>query len=183
MDVLALPEANQLYVVIGGATAAGHLLDLAVRLALHGPLLILDCGNRANPLPLAKELRRLTHDPVAALGNMGAKGARAFSCYQVATLIGNAANRPIQYPVLIFDLLAAFYDESISYREGLRLLDQSLSSLRRIRRCAPLVVSTKPPPIDFPERKVFLEMMCRISDQVWIDETSHTQSPRQLSLL
>ena len=30
----------------------------------RGPLLMLDCGNRANPLPLVRELRRLTHDPV-----------------------------------------------------------------------------------------------------------------------
>jgi hypothetical protein len=182
MNAITLPDINQLYVVVG-CPAASHLLDLAARLALRGPLLLLDCGNRANPLPLAKELRRLTNDPVAALGNMGAKGARAFNCYQVAALIGNAANRPIQYPVLIFDLLAAFYDESVSYHEGRRLLDQSLSHITHIRRSAPLVVSAKPPPDDYPERKAFLEMLCRVSDQIWTEESSRAQLPQQLSFL
>jgi len=181
VDTLALPEANQFYVVIGGATAAGHLMALAARLALRGPLLILDCGNRANPLPLARELCRLTHDPVAALSKMGAQGARAFNCYQVATLIGNAAKRPTQCPVLIFDLLAAFYDESVSYREGSRLLEQSLMHIARIRRNAPVVVSAKPPPADFPERKAFLDVLCQAADQIWIDENPPAQLPQQLS--
>jgi hypothetical protein len=181
MNSLALPETNLLYVVIGGANAAGHLLALAARLALRGPLLILDCGNRANPLPLARELYRLTDDPVAALGNLGARSARAFNCYQVATLIGNTANHPVQCPVLIFDLLATFYDESISYREGSRLLEQSLGHITRMRHSVPLVVSAKPPPADFPERKAFLDLLCRAADQIWIDENPPAQLPQQLS--
>lgn len=183
MNKLALPETNQFYLVIGGAVAAGRLLDLAARLALRGPLLILDCGNRANPLPLARELRRLTSDPVAALGNAGAIGARAFNCYQVTALIANVANRPQCCPTLVIDFLAAFYDESIAYHEGRRLLEQTLARLIQISRSAPVVVSAKPPPIDFPERNTFLEMLCRISDQIWNEESPQTQSPRQLSFV
>ena len=96
MDTLTLPDSNELYVVVGGHLAAGRLLDLAARLSLRGPLLLLDCGNRANPIPLVRELRRLTQDPVKPLSNI--QTARAFTCYQVTALLEDAASRPIQYP-------------------------------------------------------------------------------------
>lgn len=177
MDELTLPDSNQLYTVIGGRTAANRLLDLAARLALRGPLLILDCGNRANPLPLAKELRRLTDDPVGALGNITA--ARAFTCYQVAILLEQLEQRaPVQQPVIIFDLLASFYDESVDYTEGLRLLKHTINCLTHVRSTAPLLVSARPPLADFPERKAFLEMLLRISDRYWIEETP---TPPQVS--
>ena len=179
MDTITLPDANQLYVIIGGQTAAGRLLDLAAYLALRGKLLILDCGNRANPLPLVRELRRLTCDPVQALGNI--RMARAFTCYQVVALLEQAGSSPIQQPVLIFDMLASFYDESVPYAEGRRLLEQSLRCMTRLHRSAPLLVSARPPLADFPERRAFLEMLCHISDRYWIEETPQAPLPQQLS--
>jgi hypothetical protein len=181
MDEIALPNANQLYTVIGGREAASRLLELSARLALVGPLLILDCGNHANPLPIARQLRRLTGDPVGALGNIQA--ARAFTCYQVVVLIEQLEQRtPIQQPVIIFDLLASFYDESIDYREGLRLLEHALDCLARVRSTAPLLVSARPPLADFPERKTFVEMLLRISDRFWIEEAPAPPAQLQLSL-
>jgi hypothetical protein len=179
MDALTLPDANQLYVVVGARTATSRLLDMAAHLALGGPLLLLDCGNRANPLPLVRELRRLTNDPVQALGNI--RAARAFTCYQTSALLEQLGLFPIQQPVLVLDLLAGFYDESISYAEGRRLLEQSLGCMTNICRYGPLLVSARPPPADFPERKTFLEMLCRAADQVWIEETPRAQAPQQLS--
>lgn len=181
MDAITLPDTNQLYIVIGSRTAASRLLDLAACLALRGPLLLLDCGNRANPLPLVRELRRLTHDPVQALGNI--RVARAFTCYQVVALLDQVGYFPIQQPVLILDLLASFYDESVSYAEGRRLLEQCLRCLTHIRRSVPLLVSARPPLADFPERQAFIELLCRISDRYWIEETPHTPSHQQLSFL
>ena len=181
MDEIALPNTNQLYTVIGGREAARRLLDLSARLALCGPLLLLDCGNRANPLPIARELRRLTHDPVGALGNIQA--ARAFTCYQVVVLLEQLEQRvPVQEPVIIFDLLASFYDESIDFGEGLRLLERALDCLARVRSSAPLLVSARPPLADFPERKTFVEMLLRISDRYWIEEMPAAAVPQQYSL-
>ena len=181
MDEIALPNTNQLYTVIGGREAASRLLELSARLALIGPLLLLDCGNRANPLPIARELRRLTPDPVGALGNIQA--ARAFTCYQVVVLIEQLEQRvPVQQPVIIFDLLASFYDESVDYREGLRLLEHALDCLAHVRSTAPLLVSARPPLADFPERKTFVEMLLRISDRYWIEEPIQPPSEQQLSL-
>jgi hypothetical protein len=180
MDAITLPTTTQLYVVVGGQPAASHLLDLAARLALRGSLLLLDCGNRANPLPLVRELRRLTNDPVTALHNI--QTARAFTCYQVATLLEQTARLPYQQPVLIFDLLATFYDENITYAESRRLLEHSLRCITQIRRSAAVVVSARPPLAAFPERKAFLEMVCGLSDRFWVEETPSADLPQQLSL-
>jgi len=181
MDTLTLPDSNQLYVVVGGHLAANRLLDLAARLSLRGPLLLLDCGNRANPIPLVRELRRLTQDPVKALSNI--QTARAFTCYQVTALLEDAASRPIQYPILIFDLLATFYDESVSYHEGIRLLEQCISYITCIHRQSPIVISARPPRSEFPERSSFLEMVYKLADVVWVEETPQMIEPKQLSFL
>ncbi|MDR3572994.1 MAG: hypothetical protein P4L50_03990 [Anaerolineaceae bacterium] len=179
MNELILPNSNKLYFVVGGQAAAERLLDLAARLAIQGQLLILDCGNRANPQPLVRELRRLTRDPVQALGNI--RMARAFTCYQVTALLEEQANQPIQQPVLIFDLLATFYDESVPYREGRRLLELSLGCMTHIRQFAPLLASSRPPPAEYPERISFLEMVCSRSDVTRMEEVLALPQPQQLS--
>lgn len=180
MDAITLPITAQLYVIIGGQTAANQLLNLAARLAVRGPLLLLDCGNRANPLPLARELRRLTPDPVRALHNIHA--ARAFTCYQAAALLDQAASLPQPQPVLIFDLLATFYDEDIAYAESRRLLEQALDCIAQVRHSAAVVVSARPPLASFPQRAGFLEMVCGLSDRFWVEEAPSPTPPRQLSL-
>lgn len=180
MDAITLPITTQFYVVIGGQTAADQLLSLAARLALRGPLLLLDCGNRANPLPLVRELRRLTPDPVRALHNI--HSARAFTCYQAAALLDQTANLPQPRPVLIFDLLATFYDENISYAESRRLLDQALHCIGHIRHSAAIVVSARPPLAAFPQRQGFLDLVCRLSDRCWVEETPPPTQPQQPSL-
>lgn len=180
MDAIILPIPTQLYVVIGGQPAADQLLNLAARLALRGPLLLLDCGNRANPLPLVRELRRLTPDPVGALRNI--QSARAFTCYQAAALLDQTSRLPQPRPVLIFDLLATFYDENITYTESRRLLEQALHCIGQIRHSAAVVVSVRPPAAAFPERKGFLEMVCSLSDRYWVEETPSASQPLQLSL-
>ena len=177
---ITLPDANQLYTIIGGRSAAARLLDMAARLALQGPLLLLDCGNRANPLPIVRELRRLSDDPIGALGNITA--ARAFTCYQVDILLEQFEQRaPLQQPVIIFDLLACFYDESVNFREGLRLLRHSLDCLARVRSNAPLLVSARPPLAALQERQVFLEMLLALSDRYWIEEAPPPPIQRQLT--
>lgn len=182
MDEIALPNTNQLYTIIGGHEASNRLLELSARFALVGRLLILDCGNRANPLPIVRELRRLTDDPIAALGNI--RTARAFTCYQVAALLEQLEQRPnpVETPVILFDLLTSFYDESIDYGEGLRLLDYSLDCLTHVRTSAPLLVSARPPFADFPERRTFLDKLLRISDRYWIEDPIPPSSDQQLSL-
>jgi hypothetical protein len=176
---LTLPEPNQMYVVVGGRSAADRLFDLAARLAVFGRLLLLDCGNRSNPTPIVRGLRRLTPDPARALHNI--QTARAFTCYQVAALLEETASQPVQRPVMVLDLLATFYDESVSLREGSRLLDQALRCITQIHRQAPVLVSVRPPLAEYPERKAFLEKVCQLSDVLWVEEFPQAPQPEQLS--
>lgn len=180
MDAITLPENNQLYAVIGGHAAVDRLLELAAHLALRGPLLLLDCGNRANPLPLVRNLRRLTLDPLRAMGNI--QSARAFTCFQVKALLEQVAFFPAQQPLLVFELLATFYDESVSYDEGRRLLEQSLHCISHVRRSAPVLISARQPPAEFPERVAFVEMLCGVADQCWLEERPAPQPPAQPAL-
>ena len=166
VDAITLPQSNQLFVVVGGQVAHARIMDMAARLALSGQLLILDGGNRANPYPLARELRRLTNDPVKALNRI--QIARAFTCHQVVTLLEQTLeNRGTRRPVLILDLLSTFYDESIPFVESQRLLERAIRSIRLINQGAPVVVSSRPPTVDLPQRRVFVTRLCAIASQVW----------------
>jgi len=168
MDAIRLPTSNQLYVIVGGSGALQRMLTLAARLALRGGVWVLDCGNRANPLPVVRELRRLTIDPVRALANI--QTARAFTCYQVLALLEQTCARQVREPVVIFDLLASFYDESVRYDEGQRLLAAALGHVRGLLAGAPVMVSVRPPPSDFPERAAFVQRVCAEADQCWVEE-------------
>jgi len=70
--------------------------------------------------------------------------ARAFTCYQMLTLLSETPAIPHQ-PTLALDLLATFYDESVPAAEALRLLERCLADLRRLSAQAPMVVSARPP--------------------------------------
>lgn len=155
------------------------LMNLAARLALEGPLRVLDGGNRFNAYQCSRDLARyLTAHPAqadesqsglalpgmdaqdAAAHGAAAQGAgrphtwkqalerislaRAFTCYQMLTLLGETPPL-LQRPTLALDLLATFYDESVRADEALHLLERCLGDLRRLSAQAPVVVSARPP--------------------------------------
>jgi hypothetical protein len=181
MELITRYISHQLYVAIGARTASSRMLEMAAHLSLRGRILILDCGNRANPYPLARKLRGLTKDPVQALENID--NARAFTCYQVVALLEETAHSgPPFPPVLVFDLLSTFYDESVSFNESQRLLNQSLLFIDRISRSVPVAVSARPPAADFPQRRVFLHQLCQFAGEIWEEPLLETAAPQQLSL-
>ena len=176
-----------IWLVLAPSAIGSHLLmDLAARLALNGPLRVLDGGNRFNAYQCSQDLARylttrrrggspldgngpLTVDrptPTSADGNGPLSPdrpaplpdhprtlkqalarislARAFTCYQMLTLLSETPAIP-QQPTLALDLLATFYDESVRADEALRLLESCLADLRRLSTQAPVVVSARPP--------------------------------------
>ena len=112
---------------------------LTVQLALVAPLQVLDGGNSFDGLKLARELRRQTRAYHPALSRVLV--ARAFTCYQMVTLLANTA--PDGTPTLVMDLLETFYDENIAFPERQRLLDQALQQLARLSQLAPVFVSAE----------------------------------------
>jgi hypothetical protein len=65
--------------------------------------------------------------------------ARAFTCYQVITLLQQTPATPA--PHLVFDLPATFADEAVTYAESMRLLQIGVAQLLRLRAQAPVIVS------------------------------------------
>ncbi len=114
MDALSLPLSNRLLVLSAPHAAVRWMLELAARLALSGPLRVLDGGNRFNVYPVARTIRRYSAELTAALARI--ELVRAFTCYQLAAMLQEmpADGRPL----LVLDMLATFYDESVNWMKA-----------------------------------------------------------------
>jgi len=161
---LALPLSNELIVVFGVHAGAGILLDLTAHLALRGQVYLLDCGNRSNMYHVARTLRPLTRDPAAALQNI--RLSRAFTCYQVFSLLGKVQLQP-GIPVLILDFLSTFLDESVQAAESAFLFEKTLQGVLRLSQFAPVVVSAKPLLSISAERAGLLEQLKAQAAHYW----------------
>jgi hypothetical protein len=165
---LALPLPNELLVVFGPHAGGTRMLDLSARLALRGPLYILDCGNRSDMYHVAKTLRPLTTDPAAKLRNI--RLSRAFTCYQVHALLDKLIPEA-GVPVLILDLLATFMDESVQMEESALIFEKTLRCIKNASRVTPVVASAKPLLSISSPRLVLLAQLKQQATQIW-EETS-----------
>ncbi len=168
-----LPELvpGRLWVVSAPRSAMRLLLDLAARLALAGALRVLDCGNCFNVYTVTQALHQHTMDTTAALKRISV--ARAFTCYQVTTLLESTPQDST--PTLVLDLLSTFYDESVSPGERRRLLDRNVTALRRLSRQGSVLVSIHPKGSHDPKSSLpgsqtgdeFTEILEEAAGQVW----------------
>jgi len=165
VNELLNPSPGNLILVVAPHAGGAIMLDLIAHLACRGPLRLLDGGNRFDVyhcnLAVAKALQDETSKLPAVLEHI--QLARAFTCYQVVSLL--AAIPAETFPTLVLDLLATFYDESASFDESYRLLRQSLEHLRRLNRLAPVAVSARPSPLG--GRPELLEILKEAAGQVW----------------
>jgi hypothetical protein len=143
MTTLLNPLPGNLLLVVAPAAGNALMMDLVARLAARGPLRLLDGGNRIDVHAISRALARGPVDLRTALGRI--QLARAFTCYQVDTLLREAPARPV--PTLVLDLLSTFYDESVPAAESLRLLESCILQLRRLNQWAPVAVSARPAPV------------------------------------
>ncbi len=127
-----LPELypGQVCLILAPRSMRQWMSALLARLALAGPVRVLDGGNCFQAYPLARALREQTEQPEVILGRVHV--ARAFTCYQVSTLLAVTPSLPV--PTLALDLLSTFGDESVPLVERRRLLEESLAHLRRLSR-------------------------------------------------
>ncbi len=167
MDALTLPLSNQLLVLTAPHAAVKLMLELSARLALSGELRVLDGGNRFNVYPVARIIRRYSPELTQALARI--RLARAFTCYQAAAMLAEMPAEP--RPLLVIDLLATFYDESVNLHESRRVLAGCIPHLQRLSRSAPVVVSAKPPAPISPERAVLAEDLRNAAAGAWQLET------------
>ena len=151
------------------------LLGMAARLALSAPLRVLDGGNCFNAYIVAQALRQQTQDVEVALGRI--RVSRAFTCYQMVTLLDETPTAATLAATIVLDLLATFRDENVPLAERQRLLGHCLGELERLAAAAPLLVSASPdggPPMSRPHRQLqspagdeLLVWLEKAADQVW----------------
>jgi hypothetical protein len=115
---------------------------LTARLAQQGAVRLLDGGNSFDGYGLARALHQQTAQWRAALERVSV--ARAFTCYQMATLLAQTDALP--RPTLVLDLLDTFSDENTPFSDRRRLLEQCLTQLQRLCQPAPVAVSVCLPP-------------------------------------
>ncbi|MFO7942729.1 MAG: hypothetical protein R6U51_00240 [Anaerolineales bacterium] len=142
-------------------------------LALKGPVQVLDGGNRFDVLRLNRELRRRGRDFYTPLKRI--RVARAFTCYQMVTLLEKNSGKGT--PTLVLNPLTTFEDESVPFPERLRLLETARYWLDKAARRAPVMLVLHPR----PEGDPFLERLGQSADRVWTFEGP--PSPTQLSYL
>lgn len=161
MDSLPDAVTGKMGLLIGPRAEREAMLKVAAGLAQRGPVHILDGGNSFDAFQVARHVRRQTPLLDQALDRI--QVARAFTCYQVVTLFTQtpASNTPY----LVLDMLATFYDESVSLAESERLLGIVIRHLARLSHFAPVLVSVRPPVM--PERSGLVRILCRVADQVY----------------
>ncbi len=166
---------RQLHLVIAPHRAQRQMMTiLTARLALTGPVRLLDAGNCFDGYGLARQLRQQTSHWQQALGRVSV--ARAFTCYQVETLLSESVADTS--PVLVLNLLDTFYDENVKLVERLRLLEVSLGELRRLCRAASVAVSASLPGRDQPGE--LLDTLAGAAGQVWTFEEPQPVEPLRL---
>jgi len=173
-DTLQL-SPRQLHLVLAPHRAQRQMMTmLTARLALTGRVRLVDAGNSFDGYGLARQLRQQTSYWQKALERVSV--ARAFTCYQVETLLTESVSD--FSPVLVLNLLDTFYDENVKLSERLRLLDVSLAELRRLCRSASVAVSACPPTRDQPGE--LLATLTSAAGQVWSYEEPQPVEPLRL---
>ncbi len=175
----ALLEAAQeprLTLLWGARTPARPLLALAAR---GQRLRLFDGGNRFDGYFVARVARRLGVHPGAALGRL--RLSRAFTCFQLAELIENAPAAP--EPLIVLDLLATFYDESVPLRESEHLLETTLAHLRRLAAAGPVLVGACEPRSLVKERWTLLDQVQAAAEVAWMLRPPPAEDPVQPRLL
>jgi len=147
---------------------------LIARLTFRGTLRIVDGGNSFNAYAVARELRRQSADLHALLEQIHI--ARAFTCYQVFTLLMETP--PSKAPTVCLDLLSTFYDESVPAEERRRLLLQSIAHIQRLSQFAPVALSIPVPQNGDPEG--WLPMLEEAAGGLWQMATYPQLAPARL---
>lgn len=163
--MLTLPtEIEHGLTVVVGLSDKQPVLDVIARIALLRPVQVIVGGNRFDAHHLARIIRRHTVQLDLVLGRI--QQARPFTCFQALKLLEET--KPTM-PLVAIDLLTTFYDDNISDRESVRLVNMAVGHLRRLSQQAPVLVTLRP--LTMPNRPGLIKMVQDIADQLYIYES------------
>lgn len=166
MELITVPHSPTLQLLVAPAAFQREAaITFIAELAQTNPVRVLDGGNRFDVLSLNRELRRKDLPFYTALERV--QVARAFTCYQMTTMLEQPA--PGGIPTLVLNLLTTFQDENASLSERLRLLETCLYCLQKTASHSPVLLILHPQPTEEP----FLARIRETADRVWVFEPHH----------
>jgi len=118
------PKAGSWILLVGPRSLNSTMLTAIARLGERCSLRVLDGGNCFNAYTVARAARGRQE----VLNRITV--ARAFTCYQVLSLLESTPST--QAPFIVLDLLNTFYDESVQIGERKRLLRTCIAHLERL---------------------------------------------------
>jgi hypothetical protein len=159
--------------LVGPRSLNTAMLTAVARLGESGSLRVLDGGNRFNAYMVA----RLARGRAEVLDRIMI--ARAFTCYQVLSLLESTP--ATQAPFVVLDLLNTFYDESVQAGERKRLLRACLPHLHRLETAAGGAVSVHPPAVP---SQAAIELLCMLqaatADTYFVQPAAPPSAPLRL---
>ena len=166
MDLLDCSSQRFYLLIAPGPIRQAWMTHLITRLAIAGPLRVLDGGNRLDVRLIARQLRGQCRSFYPILQRILV--ARAFTCHQFVTLLDQTALQPT--PTVILDLLDTFADESLAFERRYRLLEHVLQRIQALAQQALVLVSISSPR---PGDSLF-DLLESHADAIWRFES---QSP------
>jgi hypothetical protein len=159
--------------LVGPRSLNATMLTAVARLGESGSLRVLDGGNRFNAYTVA----RLARGRAEVLERITV--SRAFTCYQVLSLLESTLATP--FPFVVLDLLNTFYDESVRAGERKRLLRACLPHLHRLEGAAGGAVSVHPPAVPGPVALELLGLLqASARDTYYVQPASPAPEPLRL---
>lgn len=176
MNILPSIRTGNLIVALAPHSARETMSALIAELALHGPVTVLDAGNRFMAYRIAQLIRRKSLDVDRISKHIYLR--RAFTCYQVINVLESA--HAFSHPFIILDLLSTFHDDQVSVPESHRLLNICMKEIERLRFIAPIAVSLTPAPIE--GKRFLVDDFCAQADEVFVPSDSLRMEEEQLAL-
>jgi hypothetical protein len=163
--------------VIAPRQAIENLTALLVVLAVQGQVNLVDGGNLFDGYRLAHMIKIQTPNVPQVLDNISL--SRSFTCYQLVALL--KALPAEGTPLVVFDLLSTFLDESVPFSRRRGLLITGLDHLQRISARSPVALWVRLQSVPSGKEDQFLPLVIEIAHDVWRLENVPSCSP-QLSL-
>ena len=178
ISVTDLTQTRPFFLVVAPRAGGALMMEVVARLALRGRLLLLDGGNCFDVYRCNTTIARALGDQTAELPAIleRIQLARAFTCYQMQSLLRETPAQPVA--TIVLDFLSTFHDESVAAGESLRLLEACVDQLRRLNRLAPVAVSTRSEALT--HRPELLRTLQSAAGQVWTLEKHVPPSQPQL---
>ena len=163
MDEFTFLRAGQWQLTLAPKSITPSIFLFIGRLAIDNPsVLVLDGGNQFNAVEIAEAVRG-NEEILEKI-----RGSRAFTCYQMESLLEVTATS--DSIILVLDFLATFYDESAPFADRKRLFRNCLTHIRRLSSTNGLLVIAHPPAIPSPKTASLIKDLENAADEIYPPE-------------